>query len=71
MIFSNQKTIFFKIGNTKVGHILRKSMTHSLYIQYMCKHSQQCILAFILYRVLIKLALLDATFDLMSWLHMK
>ena len=52
-IFSNQKTIFFKIrklsetffskiSNAKVGHILHKSMTHSLDIQYMCWHTQHC-----------------------------
>ena len=38
----NQKTIFCKIRNTKVGHILHKSMTHSLDIQYMCWHTQHC-----------------------------
>ena len=38
----NQKTIFCKIRNTKVGHILHKSMTHSLDIQYMCWLTQHC-----------------------------
>ena len=38
----NQKTIFFKINNTKVGHILHKSMTNSLDIQYMCWHTHYC-----------------------------
>ena len=64
IFLQNPKTIFFKISNTKVGHILHKSMTHSLHIFSPCVDIQKIVnLSFYIIQSIDLASSLDATFE--------